>query len=534
MFSVIMSGWGILVIVRFMERLFGHDNKRGPKSDIKKYAGYIFDACSLVILSVSIWFLSVAVLGKFSNSTLGNTINPSLDVATSISVFFAMLTFTISKYFKSKKARQQKEVERKKDSIIRTRKAVEDALMRIKTEIDKFQEKLVEYFVELSICEQKLEVLKSVKNLDVTINYSKVLDAENDFKSSFNSMTGLYVFYLSILPDKLQREFTIAINFMPKDMGDKVRKRLETEIIRLTNLISLSISNINKFSSGYGNIYYKKENINKNILKQALGQLIHLMITRNSKEDKETGLSPAFVSIDEFFFTMQNYLITMIELVEEDSSENIDLKKLKDSIGDNQEAKKDANEKLSGIHNKLEAKGKKDYDVELALAFCNLDPKKSDELKDELKNDALNNGANPNISYNDILIKYKYFEILLQIQDELSENNKKSYDIELLLGLLYNDQDMVKNAINHNARTDDARLIKFIMIKQELKAQGKTDYEVELFIAVIINSIEKVKDAIEHGADPNITDTQIFDKYRAILNAPEEVPSKQDNSPAQD
>ena len=77
-------------------------------------------------------------------------------------------------------------------------------------------------------------------------------------------------------------------------------------------------------------------------------------------------------------------------------------------------------------------------------------------------------------------------------------------------------------------------LNKFRKIQKELKAQGKTDYEVEMFIAAITGDIEKLKDAIEHGANPNITDNQLFAKYRAILNAPEEVPSKQDNSPAQD
>ena len=77
-------------------------------------------------------------------------------------------------------------------------------------------------------------------------------------------------------------------------------------------------------------------------------------------------------------------------------------------------------------------------------------------------------------------------------------------------------------------------LNKFRKIQKELKAQGKTDYEVEMFIAAITGDIEKLKDAIEHGANPNITDTQIFDKYSAILNAPEGESSKQDNSPAQD
>lgn len=52
---------------------------------------------------------------------------------------------------------------------------------------------------------------------------------------------------------------------------------------------------------------------------------------------------------------------------------------------------------------------------------------------------------------------------------------------------------------------------------QFLKTQGVDDPNVDLFLAVHAGDTVKLKNALDRGADPNITDTAVLEKHKAIL-----------------
>ncbi|MCL5055854.1 MAG: hypothetical protein M1169_07915 [Firmicutes bacterium] len=155
---------------------------------------------------------------------------------------------------------------------------------------------------------------------------------------------------------------------------------------------------------------------------------------------------------------------------------------------------KNENKLLLNIITTLTKKNISDPNLDLFIGVLKND---IDKVKE-----ALNKGANPNITDREILSRYSYV-----IKED---DNLKKMLVEYLAAT-----EKPKSEEESGKREEEAKLL--LSLLESLTKKNISDPNLDLFIGVLKNDIDKVKEALNKGANPNITDASLIKYYANLL-----------------